>query len=190
MTEQEVEAFLAELAHREGRQPPVVRWVEDSFTGQAGRRHGRDMIMLGRRILADPEDARFTAAHEMGHVALGHTSGRRAGRVLVVYVGAALAVLAGTTVVVLLGMHAFPVAALGLVTWVVLQAVLLKRLKQPQESAADVYATSHGAPLTRRPALQYAARRTAAARLLALVFPIHPSWLERAAIVAPLIRSR
>ena len=185
MTESDIEQLVDQLARQAGRPTPTIRWVPGKV-GQASRRRGRDVLTLGRGILDDDEDARFTAAHEMGHVLLGHTEARNGIRTAVVYVGSAavLMALGAAAGRWWLGIDPLSSIMMFMPLWLLIQPGILRRLKQPQERDADAYAASHGAPLTPALAARYAARQTRFDRLTARLFPIHPPWLERAAYAA------
>ena len=185
MTEADIEQLVDQLARQAGRPSPAVRWIPGKG-GQANRRRGQDVLTLGRGILDDTEDARFTAAHEMGHVLLGHTQARNAIRTAVVYIGsAALAMALGAAASRWwLGIDPLSGVMMLMPLWLLIQPGILRRLKQPQEREADTYAAAHGAPLTLALAARYTARQTRTDRLTARLFPIHPPWPERAAHAA------
>jgi hypothetical protein len=107
------------------------------------------------------------------------TSGHQDGRGLALYLGSAVTVilLPGSAAAVFLGDSGFSVAVLAVAVWMLLQAALLRRLRQPRESAADVYAATHGGPLTTELAARYEVRRSLADQVLAILFPVYPSCL-------------
>lgn len=183
VTEAQVEDYLAQLCQREGRPAPTVTWVDGG--GSQIRTGRRNQLQLDRRILECRDDAQFTAAHELGHIALGHTTGRRNGRMIGVYVGTLiLAMAAAVWLAVTFLSDAWIAVALvlGAMAWLPLQRQLSLRIKQPMEHAADLYAARAGAPLTPELVQRYEAERTPTSRFLSYVFPLHPSWTERAAV--------
>ncbi len=191
MTEAEVEAFLMQLSELEGRPAPIVTWVDQG--GSQVRPGRRNHLELDRRILIDRNDARFTAAHEFGHIALGHTSAGRVGRIAGMYVGTLVAAMVITTWVVIALTGAewmIPIAfVLGALAWLPLQRQLSLRIKQPMERAADLFAARAGAPLTADLVQRYETERTTTSRALSYVFPLHPSWADRAAATDAAVRS-
>ena len=180
-TEAEVEGFLHMLSEREGRSTPAVTWVDGG--GSQVRPGRRNHLELDRRILSDRADARFTAAHEFGHIVLGHTSARRLAALIALYVGTLVAVMVVATWLLYAPTGAFwllPVGfVVGGVAWLPIQRQLSLRLKQPMEHAADLFAARVGGPLTKDLVARYEAERTGTGRLLSYVFPLHPSWAER-----------
>lgn len=181
-----VEAFIGQLSRTAGIPAPQVEWTDQRGSAAHGGRRPR--IELSRSILTDPGDAYFTAAHEMGHVVLGHTSGRNTGGLAALYVGSGLLVLALTTTLatVVIGFdHAVGLSpTVATLVWVLLQRGMSRRLKQPSELAADLYAAHAGAPLTDRLAARYTAVRTRRDKTWAWIFPLHPSWDQRAHLTA------
>lgn len=186
VAEADIEAFLAGLVRQEGRDLPTVQWV-DRGGSRASVRPGRGLIVLDRRILAHTDDAHFTAAHELGHLILGHTAARRSGSLMGLYVGTLMAAMALVTwaMIVLGGTTWITLApVLGMLAWIPLQTAMSRKLKQPQEYAADLYAAGAGAPLTKTLAERYEAERSRAGRFWSHIFPLHPSWADRASVTA------
>lgn len=183
LTEADAEALLQRLSDQEGQPAPDVTWV-DHGGSHASVRPARHLV-LDRRILADADDTRFTVAHEFGHIVLGHTSSRRSGSLIGLYVGTLIAAMALATwlVVAVVGSTWVTIApVVGWLAWLPLQRQLSLRLKQPMEHAADLYAARSGLPLTTSLVQRYEAERTRGGRILSYLFPLHPSWAERAAV--------
>lgn len=185
VSEAEVEALIVGLSAAAGQPAPTVSWIDKGGSHASVRPGRRNLIVLNRRILNDRDDARFTAAHELGHLVLGHNTGRRNGRLAGIYVGTLIIAIGLATAAMLVTIGSTWVSlapVLGWLLWLPLQRQLSVRLKQPAEVAADLYAARAGAPLTTTLVERYEAEETTADRVAAYLFPLHPSWSDRAAI--------
>lgn len=179
MTRDDVERLVSAEAARAGVRRPAVQWTRGRFgaTGLAGR-----TIYLPSRSLPDAERIRFTALHELGHVALGHQRVIPAGlRSLAFFLamtlpGAVAFVLGATSggdpsVAVLLfflGISVGLVAAHFVARWVL----------HDGEFEADAWAAARGGVLTPRVAQQLT-DSSASGRLLARVISTHPTPAQR-----------
>ncbi|MDE9366883.1 M48 family metalloprotease [Luteipulveratus sp. YIM 133132] len=165
----DAEAYVGELAAAAGLPAVAVTWV-DGDDGAAYTRDGRHEIVLGRDTLRHPGRLRFTVAHEIGHLALGHTDTALARRGAVAYAAEALALTAGLLLVAV----ALPVLALAVPVALLghLHAMLRTRL-WPRELAADRYAADAGAPIT------LAGQPYDGSRFVHALFPSHPGWDAR-----------
>lgn len=160
MVRGDVEQMLAAVAQAEGIDPPEVRWA-DVAGGTTTLTQGRHVITLGHAMLEDPERVRFTALHELGHVALRHMlRWKVALRVLALLVTAlfpitgavalARAASGDPEVTIAAG---FAAALLSLLC----VHLPLRLLFWPLEYAADDFAARHGAAMTPHIAEQHAA---------------------------------
>ena len=186
-TEAEIEQWITQTATEAGREVPKVVW-RDGGGAEAKRRKRRDVIFLGREDLTDDARIRHAAAHEMGHVLLGHTTLRGVTLPIIGLVGGLLLLVILGVIVV--GMVAGPVVApagfsLGVIVWLALWARLaLRWLKHPAEFAADAFAVRAGSPITPQLLAQGVSeeqtfRATLLGRVTAWLFPTHPHWEQR-----------
>lgn len=139
--------------------------------------------MLGRGILDDVEDARFTIAHELGHVARGHVERRTTYWTFGLLAGSAGVVLLvlAVTGVTTRGVDGLALLGFAPMTIVIAHRPLVRYLVQPRELEADDFAAKQQCTLSGRLAERYQAARTRDDRLLNWVYPTHPSWSTRAA---------
>lgn len=176
---------MAAAAARVGCAVPQVNWVPGR-SGLAACRDGQPVLDLGYGLLTDVEDARCTAGHELGHVALGHLETGR--QKIVKLLGPASLCLVAVSAAGGALLHS-PIAFVwGLVAAIIALRVATAVCKHAQEIAADRFAAELGVPLTPRLARRYEAQRrersgTALERFGALILRTvlrsHPSWQHR-----------
>lgn len=161
-----------------------VVWAPGAHGGHSGTRGGRPVITISDRFLDRVDVALFIAAHEAGHIGLGHL-GRRAHTIGVYLAGFATCLIAGSILAVsLFGRAGINLAPLSILVWVIVQRPLLARLKQPQELAADAFAARAGHPLTADIRAVVDVPVSRGDTWAGWVFPTHPSWSARLAATA------
>ena len=188
VTQDQAEDLVRLIVARAGlAESPHVEWA--AGTGGSVRRSRTGIrLSLGREILDDEEDMRFTIAHELGHIVAGHSELRTAIRTLAwlaVAIPAALLSLiaAGLTLWGTHGRRALVKFAPLLI--ILINRLLIRRMLQPRELEADDFATQQQCPLTARLAERYQERdrmekAPGPARLARWAYPTHPSWAARA----------
>jgi len=175
VTQDQAEDLVHLIAARAGlAEPPHVKWVAGVSGWVRPTRKGI-RLSLGREILADEEDTRFTIAHEIGHIVRGHTDWRTVRR--------SFAWLAAIGLI-MRGPRGLALEGFGPALAILVQRPLIRRIKQPQELEADDFAAQQQCPLTARLVERYQendCKETAGtARLLSWAYPTHPSWEARA----------
>lgn len=183
VAQSQAERLVGLISEREGLEQPEVEWVDGSGGRVRRTRAGGVRLVLGRGILDDVEDARFTIAHELGHVARGHVERRTTYWTFGLLAGSAGAVLLALAAA---GMAWRGVDGLGLLGFapvmiVIAHRPLVRHLVQPRELEADDFAAEQQCPLSGRLAGRYQAARTSDDRLLNWAYPTHPPWSVRAA---------
>lgn len=165
----EVEELVRRLSRRWSLPAPAVEWAAGHSRGEMSGDGSR--LLLGTGLLADPESARFTVAHELGHLALGHVGARRrvAARILLRRLAPVAAVAALWLLLPAPALAVLPVAAFPL---------LAPWLRRGEEAAADAWAAAAGFPLTPGLAARY---RAAEGGDPAGWSATHPSWRARCA---------
>ena len=158
-----------------------IRWVpEGDDAASTTTRRGQHIIEFGENLLYEPQRALFYAAHESGHIALGHTRpSSRAVAGLLALASLAVAVAATALVVTRNG----PGAA-GLAFFVTFGALvhLMFRLRyRPRELRADTFAHDHGYSMV---GLAPDADRHWGHKMLSM----HPSWEQRQKHAQNLVR--
>ncbi|MDQ2850516.1 MAG: M48 family metalloprotease [Actinomycetota bacterium] len=159
-----------------------VVWAPGGHGGSSSTRAGHPVITISAPLLTQVEVALFVAAHEAGHIRLGHVAGRA--RTVGIYLGGfAGCLIAGCAIAVAaFGWAGINLAPLAMLVWVLAQRPLLARLKQPQELAADYFAARAGYPLTESmlTVLDVPVSRTDT--WAGWTFPTHPTWATRLAV--------
>ncbi|MBO1756870.1 M48 family metalloprotease [Allobranchiibius sp. CTAmp26] len=138
-TRAQVEEVIAKLVPV----PVHVRWVPGSADSGANTDwRGRHVIKFGDSLLCNADQAFFFAAHEAGHIALGHTRWQTKLTTMLLFLsGASVVLLAAGLLVAQFNLAAGSWAWLGLL--LVLHLVL--RLRYPhRELDADDFAQDHG----------------------------------------------
>lgn len=160
-----VTALVADLAPA-----AAVQWDPDSVVSSAIiTRSGRQVITIGEHLLDDRRQALFFAAHEAGHITLGHgTFARRALNVTGLLVVMAVAV---GLVLVTTPFAAWTLPTVALTELVMLHVFLRLRIR-PAEYAADDFAAVHGYSIVRVPEPE-------PWHWWHEIFPTHPSWPRR-----------
>lgn len=161
----------------------VLVWAPTDNGGSSSTKGGHPVITMSVPLLTHVEVALFVAAHEAGHIGLGHVAGRA--RTVGIYLGSfVVCLIIGCAIAVaLLGWsRGLNLAPLAMLVWIVAQRPLLARLKQPQELAADQFAARHGYRLTAgiRSVLDEPLSR--ADTWVRWLFPTHPAWATRLAV--------
>lgn len=139
VTRAQVEEVITKLVP----EPVHVRWVPGSANSGANTDwRGRHVIRFGDALLCDADQAFFFAAHEAGHLTLGHTRWHtKLTSLLLILSGAALVLGA----VGFLAAHSNLTAGLLAAPGVLLVAHLVLRLRYPhRELDADDFAQDHG----------------------------------------------
>lgn len=181
--EVDIEHFLAAAAAGMGSPAPALVWTPGR-SGRARRRREGYEVLIGREVLGDAAVARFLAAHELGHVVLGHSTRGRSAALAALYLGTLVGVLSLACVAGVMWAGAWDGLSLGApvgaAIWLAIAPLLLRRTSWPFEHAADVFAARCGAPLT--PAvvdwLEHGPKHHGGGWL-----DTHPSWRARAAHV-------
>lgn len=162
-----------------------VEWVPGCGGAVEGGSGGW-RVQLGADMLGDTATARFVAAHEVGHLALGHVGRKTLPVLAAVLTGLMVACLAAGSVLGCLWAGT-PGASVGLggAGWVGL--LLIRQVwvvwSRHTELAADQFAHANGCPLT--PAVARRLRRAEpSVALVDRLFPSHPSWARRLAVSA------
>ena len=183
VAQSQAERLVRLISAREGLEQPRVEWVDGSGGRVHRTRAGGLRLVLGRGILDDVEDARFTIAHELGHVARGHVERRTTYWTFGLLAGSAGAVLLvlAVTGVTMRGVDGLALLGFAPMTIVIAHRPLVRYLVQPRELEADDFAAKQQCQLSGRLAERYQAARTRDDRLLNWVYPTHPSWSTRAA---------
>jgi Zn-dependent protease with chaperone function len=187
VTQDQAEDLVHLIAARAGlAASPHIEWVA-GVSGRVRLTRKGIRLFLGREILADEEDARFTIAHELGHIARGHVDRRTVLRTFACLAGAAGVVFLSliTTGRIIWGAHDFGMAGFAPLLIVLIHRPLIRRIVQPRELEADDFATQQQCPLTTRLAERYQERdgkeqAKGPARLYRWAYPTHPSWATRA----------
>jgi Zn-dependent protease with chaperone function len=181
VTQDQAEDLVHLIAARAGlAESPQLEWVA-GISGRVRLTRKGIRLSLGREILADEEDARFTIAHELGHIVRGHCDRRTARRTFAWLAGTAGAVFlsliaAGLT---LRGVRGLALVGFGPLLVILIHRPLIRRIVQPQELEADDFAAQQQCPLTVRLAERYQESDRKEARLLSWAYPTHPSWATR-----------
>lgn len=145
-TEADVEALVRATARREGFVPPEVQWTDSAHA--VTRFRGR-VIVLRRTMLRDPEEARFVALHELGHVALGHQrAGPASAAAAVLLLALVFPLGIGTVLALRVGAPPEIGLCLGVFVAAVLLAIASRWFVQRREYDADLWAGRHGGVLT------------------------------------------
>lgn len=183
VTQGQAEDLVRRIAARAGlAEPPHVEWV----AGHSGRVRPTKTgirLVLGREILADEEDARFTIAHELGHVVRGHLDRCTVRRTWAWLAGTAGAVLLSMTIagLTMWGVDGVALAGVAPLAIVLIHRPLIRHIVQPQELEADDFAAQQQCPLSARLAERYHEGIPKEAWWLGWAYPTHPSWSTRAA---------
>ena len=191
-----VEEWIGHIAARHGLDV-AVRWA-DCVSSEALNERGRLVVQMSLRETIDPATARHIAAHELGHLVLGHKSRRRAATNMLVSIGIAAVLVVVTGLVgamaarlltwagapglaaLLLGLGVGSVAGSGVAGVLVRWWFLSNSVRG--EFAADDFAQRYE-PLTQamaRQADQHAPVETHwSDRAMQWLTPTHPTWAQR-----------
>lgn len=189
VTQDQAEDLVRLIVARAGlAESPQLEWVA-GFSGRVRLSRKGIRLFLGREILADEEDTRFTIAHEIGHIVAGHCDWRTARRSFAWLAGTAGAVFLSLAAagLIMRGARGLSLVGFGPLLVILIQRPLIRRIVQPRELEADAFAAQQQCPLTARLAERYQerdrkeARLGKEARLLSWAYPTHPAWATRAA---------
>ncbi len=167
MTRADVESVIERLTPG----PVQVQWGPGMGSSADSNRKGEHTVTFGDGLRDDSDCAFFFAAHEAGHIALGHTSIRVKRQALSLMTMGYVVLFVAVFVV---GVTVHPLAGL-LTFWAgcLIPLHLLLRLRNvPQELQADDFAQDQGHSITR---VQAHAQRSWAH----VVLPTHPRWDAR-----------
>lgn len=167
VTRDEVESVIRKLTPRSVR----IKWVPDNHDSSAYTTiRGQHIIKFGDELRNDTDEAFFFAAHEAGHIALGHTRWATKMTTIVWFLTAVAAVI---TTASLLAAEVNPLAGSWAFVGVLLALHLVLRFRaSPHELEADDFAQAHGHSII---GVESRVKRTWAHDLL----PTHPAWSRR-----------